>query len=190
LSFRYVHTMVGGVGMATDTSPAGDRLAMVLQRRGFWPMANIFVTDLKSGTTETIWQDIPDECKDARALWSPEGRRIAWHHNFTRGGLSDEYFYGVGLAVESESGAWESRLQTEPNTRVTPLAWAPDVSGLLCARMTEDETRATLVLLDDGLDVKATLFELDVDSWQPGKQDLGRLGDWAVVPPDVALGSQ
>ena len=190
LVFPLRHTMVGGIGMATDISPEGDRLAILLQRRGFWPMANVYTTDLEDATTESIWQDIPDECKDARALWSPDGKHVAWHHNFTRGGLSDRYYYGVGMAAKSDSGDWEPRLQSEPDTRITPIAWAPNGSGLLCARMTEDETRATLVLIDVNLQEKTTLFELDVDSWLPGKQDLGRLGDWAVVPADVLIQPQ
>ena len=187
LVFPLRQTQVGGVGMITDVSPSGDRLAMVLQRRGLWPMANIYVSDPNGGIVEKVWLDLPDECKDARALWSPDGRRIAWHHNFTRGGLADHFYYGIGMATESEDGGWETQLQPEPDTRVTPLAWAPDGSGLLCARMSEDETLATLILMDTNFRPTATLFDLEVDSWQPGKQDLGRLGDWAVVPADVPI---
>lgn len=150
-------------------------------------MANIYVGDPNSGVVEKVWLDLPDECKDARALWSPDGRHIAWHHNFTRGGLADHFYYGIGMATESEDGAWETQLQPQPDTRVTPLAWAPDGSGLLCARMSEDETLATLILMDTNFRPTATLFDLEVDSWQPGKQDLGRLGDWAVVPEDVLI---
>ena len=190
LVFPLRETMVGGVGMATDISPIGDRLAMVLQRRGVWPMANIYTVELESAKASVVWRDMPDECKDARALWSPDGKQIAWHHNFTRGGLSDQYYYGVGLARESEDGTWEPRLQSEPDARLTPVAWAPDGSGLLCARMTEDESGATLVLVDDNFQETATLFELDVDSWQPGRQDLGRLGDWAIVPANMPIGSR
>ncbi len=189
LVFPLRQTMVGGIGMVTDLSPSGDRMAMVLQRRGLWPMANIYVADLEDGSAEAIYQDIPDECKDARALWSPDGEQIAWHHNFTRGGLVDQFHYGVGLARQSGGSQWEARLQPEPDARVTPLAWAPNGSGLLCARMSDDETQATLVLIDGDFRPTTTLFDIEVHSWQPGKQDLGRLADWAIVPGDLPIPS-
>ena len=112
---------------------------------------------------------------------SPDGKSIAWHHNFTRGGLAEDFYYGVGLARESE-GRWVPRLLPEPEGRLTPLAWAPDGSGLPCARMSDDETHATLVLIDEECREVAWLFETEVHSWQPGRQDLGRLADWAIVP--------
>jgi serine/threonine protein kinase len=177
-------------GMVTDISPAGDRLAIVLQRRGLWPMANIYVGDLSSRTVELVYQDMPDECKDARPMWSPDGEQLAWHHNFTRGAFTEHFYYGIGFARQSPDGKWTPRLQPEPDGQMTPLAWAPNGSGLLCARMSEEDTHAILVLIDDEFREKVTLFELDVHSWQPGKQDLGRLGDWAIVPPDVPIRSQ
>ena len=177
-------------GMVTDVSPSGNRLAMVLERRGLWPMANIYVGDFSNRTVELVYQDVPDECKDARPMWSPAGKQLAWHHNFTRGAFAEQFYYGIGVAEQSPDGKWTPRLQPEPDGRLTLLAWAPDGSGLLCARMSEDETHAKLVLLDDAFHEKHTLFELDVHSWLPGKQDLGRLGDWAIVPPDVPVRSQ
>ena len=188
LIFPFRQTMVGGIGMATDISPAEDQLALVLQRRGFWPMANVYVADLDGSGVDVVSQDVPDECKDARALWSPDGERIAWHHNFTRGGLAEEYYYGVGLARRADD-RWEPRFQPEPDGRMTPLAWSPDGYHLLCARMSDDETRATLVLIDDRFQPVVDLFETEVHSWQPGRQDLGRLADWAIVPDDLQVGT-
>ncbi len=185
--FRFGDALIGASGAATDVSPDGGQLALIAQRRGLWPTADVYLTDLEGRAVEDLWRDDPGDRKDARALWSADGGRIAWHHNFTRGGLAEHYYYGIGLARRETDGSWTCRLQPEPEARVTPLAWSPDDRSLLCARMAPDEKRATLLLMDDRFQTARELFELEVHSWQPGERDFGRLGDWAIVPGDVAL---
>jgi hypothetical protein len=185
--FRFWDAIVGSSGVLTDVSPDGEQLAAIAQRRILWPTANVHILDTKGQLIETLWQDAPDDCKDARALWSANGACIAWHHNFTHGGLSEKYYYGVGLSRLGRDGQWTSQLQPEPEACVTPLAWSPAGQELLCARMSRDERQATLFLMDARFRTTRELFELEVHSWNPGQRDIGRLGDWAIVPDDVAL---
>jgi Tol biopolymer transport system component len=186
--FRFGEVLLGATGMATDVSPDGRQLALIAQRRGLWPTADVYLTGLEGREVEALWRDEPGDRKDARALWSSDGRRIAWHHNFTRGGLAESYHYGTGLAERGPDGRWRRRLQPEPEARVTPVAWSPDGRQLLCARMAPDQRQASLFLMGDQFQAVRELFELEVHSWQPGERDLGRLGDWSIVPDNVPLG--
>jgi hypothetical protein len=187
--FRFRDTPIGGAGMATDASPDGGRLAVVASGNRLWPTADVYILDRSGESVETIWEDHPDDRKDARALWSPNGRQIAWHHNFTRGALAETFYYGVGLASLKSDGRWRCRLQPNRAELVTPLAWTPSGSHLLCARMTRDESRATLFLMDCQFQTTRELFQLEVYGWRPGHREFGRLADWAVVPDDIPLGS-
>jgi len=187
LAFRFFDTPTGGNGVVTDVSPDRGQLAVIAQAGWAWPMSNVYITDREGRLVETLWQDDPDDRKDARVLWSDDGSRIAWHHNFTRGGLADTFYYGVGLAQLGPDGKWDCRLQPNRELLVTPLAWSPSGADLLCAQMSSDESRASLILMDDQFETTRELFELETHGWQPGHRDFGRLADWAVIPNDVPL---
>ncbi len=187
LMFSFFDTPTGGNGVVTDVSPDRRRLAVIAQTSWAWPMSNVYVTDLEGKLVETLWQDDPDDRKDARVLWSDDGTRVAWHHNFTRGGLAETFYYGVGMAQLAPEGTWDCRLQTNRELLVTPLAWSPGGPYLLCAQMSSDESRATLILMDDQFQTARELFELETHGWQPGQRDFGNLADWAIVPDDVPV---
>jgi len=187
LAFRFFDTPAGGNGVVTDACPDGDQLAVVAQPSWAWPMSNVYITDRKGQLVETLWEDDPNDRKDGRVLWHDDGTRIAWHHNFTRGGLADAFYYGVGLARLEPDGQWNSQLQPNRELLVTPLAWSPNDTHLLCAQMSPDESSATLILMDDQFETIRELFELETHGWRPGHRDFGRLADWAVVPNDVPL---
>ena len=177
-----------GDGLVTDVSPDGRRLAIIAQSRGLPATSDVYVTDPAGKKLQTVWADSPDEWKDARALWSPDGTRIAWHHNFTRGMLGKPIYHGVGMARWEPAGKWNARLQPDPEVFVTPLAWSPRGDSLLCARLRDTGQKlppATLYLTDEHLRSVRDLFELEACPWQPAQRDLGRLADWAVVPEDV-----
>jgi dipeptidyl aminopeptidase/acylaminoacyl peptidase len=179
-----------GGGLVTDVSPDGRRLAIIAQQGGSHVSADVYVTDLEGKGLQTVWVDKPDEWRDARALWSPDGSRIAWHHNFTRGMLKTPIYHGVGIARLDADGKWTARLQPTPEAFVTPLAWSPREGLLLCARMHDSTSKmpaATLYLMDEQFRTVRTLFELESTPWQPGQRELGRLADWGLVPDDVAV---
>jgi tRNA A-37 threonylcarbamoyl transferase component Bud32 len=200
-------------GLVTDVSRDG-RLALIAQSGGLSSTSNVYVTDREGKHVQTVWSDSPDEWKDARALWSPDGTRLAWHHNFTRGLLAKRIQYGVGMARCDATGKWDARLQPSPEGFVTPLVWAPRGDLLLCAQLHEarepkdlrerrEEKRegklaekrelrerlptATLCLMDEQFRVVTVLFELEACPWQPAQRDPGRLADWAIVPADVVI---
>jgi hypothetical protein len=181
-----------GDGLITDVSPDRQHLAIIAQEQGWHASADVYVTDQQGKGLQIVWVDKPDEWRDARALWSPDGSLIAWHHNFTRGLLATPIYHGVGMARLGTDGKWTARLQPTPEVFVTPLAWSPSGAQLLCARMHNPGQKmpaATLYLMDDQFRTVRTLFELDATPWQPGQRDLGRLADWASVPDDVAIAS-
>jgi Tol biopolymer transport system component/tRNA A-37 threonylcarbamoyl transferase component Bud32 len=187
LVFRFQDAVGKGDGLVTDVSPDG-RLAIIAQSRGLPSTSDVYVTDPEGKKLQTVWVDNPDEWKDARALWSPDGTRIAWHHNFTRGMLGKPIYHGVGMARWETAGKWNARLQPDPEVFVTPLAWSPRGDSLLCARLRDTGQKlppATLYLTDEHLRSVRDLFELEACPWQPAQRDLGRLADWAVVPEDV-----
>jgi len=187
LMYRFLDTPTGGNGVVTDVSPDQRQLAVIAQTGWAWPMSNVYITDLQGELVEALWKDDPDDRKDARVLWSSDRTRMAWHHNFTRGGLADEYYYGVGMAQLDAGGTWTCQLQTNRELLVTPLAWSPDGDHLLCAQMSSDESRATLILMDGRFQADRELFELETHGWQPGQRDFGRLADWAIVPTDIPV---
>lgn len=184
-----LHDAIGkGNGVITDASPDGKWLAFIAQTVGLSATADVYVTDIAGKTLQTVWVDTPGEWKDARALWSPDGTQIAWHHNFTRGGLATQIYHGVGIARRDASGKWTPRLPSATETLVTPLAWHPHGDALLCARMHESRQRmggATLFLMDSQFRDIQTLFDLEASPWQPGHRDLGRIADWAILPADL-----
>ena len=188
--FRFQDALGQGAGVVTGVSPDGRQLAVVAQSEGLWPTADVYVTDLEGKLVQTIWEDDPDDRKDGRALWSPDGRRIAWHHSFTRGAFEKTVCFGVGLARLDDQGRWIAQLQPGRETFITPLAFSPDGRYLLCARLKQTRRRvsgATLLLMDDQFHGTRELFEMEAFPWQPGQRDLGRLADWAEVPEDVKL---
>jgi Tol biopolymer transport system component/tRNA A-37 threonylcarbamoyl transferase component Bud32 len=188
--FRFQDAVGKGGGLVTDVSPDGRRLAIIAQQGGSHVSADVYVTDLEGKGLQTVWVDKPDEWRDARALWSPDGSRIAWHHNFTRGMLKTPIYHGVGIARLDADGKWTARLQPTPEAFVTPLAWSPREGLLLCARMHDSTSKmpaATLYLMDEQFRTVRTLFELESTPWQPGQRELGRLADWGLVPDDVAV---
>lgn len=192
--FRFQDALRRGDGLVTDVSPDRQRLAIIAQERGWRASANVYVADLQGKGLQTVWADKPDEWRDARALWSPDGSLIAWHHNFTRGSLATPTYHGVGMARwDAGEKKWAVRLQPTPEVFITPLAWSPSGTALLCARMHNGEQKmpaATLYVMDEQFGTTRTLFELDATPWQPGQRDVGRLADWANVPDDVVIAPQ
>ena len=190
LVFRFEDALGKGDGLITDVSPDGQRLAIIAQSGGLTPTADVYVTDRQGKNVQTVWSDDPDDWKDARALWSPDGVWIAWHHNFTRGLLAKSVYHGVGMARQGADGNWTARLQPDPDIFVTPLAWSPRGDRLLCARLRDPGQKfpaVTLYLMDEQFRSHEVLFELDSCPWQPAKRDLGRLADWAIVPDDIKI---
>ncbi len=190
LVFRLQDAVGKGDGLVTDVSPDGRQLAMIARNGGSPSTSDVYVTDQEGKRVQTVWIDSPDDWKDARALWSPDGTRIAWHHNFTRGMLGQPIYHGVGMARLDATGKWNARLQPDPEVFVTPLAWSPRDDYLLCARLHNTGQKlppATLYLMDEHLQSVRNLFELEACPWQPAQRDLGRLADWAVVPEDVVI---
>jgi len=189
--FSFQDALGQGGGLVTDVSPDGRQLAVIAQTEGLWPTADVYVTDLTGKLLHTVWSDLPDDRKDARALWSPDGKSIAWHHNFTAGSLTLPMHYGVGMARLGPDGQWTHRFQLNEKTFITPLAWAPHGRYLLCARIHNGPTTripgASLFLVDEQLQPVRVLFELEACYWQPPQRDFGRLADWAVLPADAAL---
>lgn len=191
LVFRFQDAVHRGDGLVTDVSPDRRSLAIIAQTGGSPATSDVYVTDREGKNLQTVWEDRPDEWRDARALWSPDGGRIAWHHNFSRGILVKPLYFGVGLARGGAAGKWTVRLQPESETFVTPLAWSPQGGYLLCARMRDTGQKlppATLFLMDQRFRCVQELCELDASPWQPAQRDLGRLADWAVVPEDLISG--
>ena len=105
---------------------------------GAWrSTCDIAVTNLEGADFQAVYAD--DEHRDGRAIWSPDGERIAWHHAFTRGVDGNPEHYGVGIAHPNQQGEWTAELPPEQDAFVTPLAWSPDSRYLLCA----DPSRTT-----------------------------------------------
>lgn len=189
LAFRLRDVFDDGRGMLTDASPDGRTLALAVQAAGESATADVFVCDLDGRNVRAVWKDADDEYKDARALWSVNPRRIAWHHFFTKGSNSNRLRCGVGLAWLGENGAWSGKLQPQEDA-IVPLAWSPRGDELLCARMndpTQRISKATLFCLDDQFRETRSLFDLEAGFWQTASRDLGRIADWSVVPSDLAV---
>jgi dipeptidyl aminopeptidase/acylaminoacyl peptidase len=183
--FRLHDTLGEGMGLVTGVSPDGQQLAVIAQAAGSSATADVYVTDLQGRRLHAIWEDRPDEYKDARALWSPDGTRIAWHHNFAAGTADKTIPYGVGIATLGSDRKWSARLQPDHHAFITPLAWSPRGNYLLCARIHDSGEKAppvTLLLVDDQFREVCTLFDLEVSHWDPAQRDLGRTADWAIVP--------
>jgi Tol biopolymer transport system component len=185
LQFRFLDGPTGDNGLVTDASPDFQQLAVIAQSHAFVTTSNVYLTDRDGRRIETLWRDDPDDFQDSRALWSPSGDRVAWHHTFSRPGVLDAAFYGIGLALRGEDGTWSSRLQPNDRQRVTPLAWSPDGMALLCARMSADESEAHLFLMNDRFETIRELFSVNVTGWHLGQRAAGRLADWALVPDEI-----
>jgi len=177
----------GRNAIVTDASPDGRQLLVAAQRGVFWATADVYLLDWPAGSIRPLWQDPAGEYKDARPLWSPTARAVAWHHNFTPGGLAKVIHYGVALARQDDGKAWNVEFQPDRQAFVTPLAWSPDGDQLLCARREASGAKTQLLLMDDRFRVTGELFSLDVPSWHPEDREFGNLADWAVVPADVPL---
>jgi dipeptidyl aminopeptidase/acylaminoacyl peptidase len=182
---RFRDTLGEGVGLVTGVSPDGQQLAVIAQAAGSSATADVYVTDLQGRRLHAIWEDRPDEYKDARAVWSPDGARIAWHHNFAAGTAGKSMPYGVGIATLGRDRKWSARLQPDRKAFITPLCWAPRGKFLLCARVHDSGEKVppvTLLLLDDQFREVCPLFDLEVSHWDPAQRDLGRTADWIIVP--------
>lgn len=148
--FRFEDALSEGGGVVTGVSPDGRQLALIAQKPGLWPTADVYITDLEGKPLHTLWSDLPDDHKDARALWSPDGKTIAWHHNFTAGSFAKPMYFGVGIARLGPDGKWTCRLQPNDKTFVTPLAWAPNGRLLLCADSRRPAPAGSGDLVPDG----------------------------------------
>ncbi len=171
----------------TDASPDGRYLLVTAQRGFFWATADVYLLDWRERSLQPLWQDPTGDHKDARPLWSPSGRAIAWHHNFTAGSLAKVIHYGAAVARQGDGDRWNVEFQPDQQSFVTPLAWSPDGRHLLCARREASGTKARLLLMDERFQVTEELFPLDVPGWHPEDREFGNLADWAVVPADVTL---
>ena len=139
-----------------------------------------------------------DDRADARALWSPDGKTIAWRHYFTSQFTYDEAtgrpaYCGVGLAQLRGEG-WDVKPLHKKSEFVTPLAWSPEEPFLLCAQFHDerDDVRgASLFLMDAQFrrvpKVKFTKAEKALGRWTLPEWEFAHLGDWAILPRDVAL---
>jgi formylglycine-generating enzyme required for sulfatase activity len=156
---------------------------MALQPGGWSPFLDIYVTDLTGHIVHTIWEDNPRDWRDDGGLWSPDGKRIAWRHNFTRSAHKVPEYYGVGMARLQGDGTWKAEVQPDEKTFVTPLAWSPDGQRLLCARI--HETGASLFFTNDRFQTVQAAF--DLDSWDLAyiTKGWGRKADWAILPEDL-----
>ena len=193
--FRFREALGLDSGAVTDVSPDGQKLAVIAQK-GFSPStADVYVTDLKGRSREIVWEDPGDNYADARALWSPDGERIAWQHHFTRDdpgrGEGDQVVHhGVGLARLGDDGKWVPQLQEEEDGFVVPIAWSEDSNVLLCARLHDTqaaECEAQLFLMGRQLRPVRSLFKLDTRWRQTPPWVYCGLGDWALVPGDAPL---
>jgi Tol biopolymer transport system component len=189
--FRFGDTLSERVGLVTDVSPDLKQLAVIAQQGPLWPDANVYITDLEGNAVKTIWSERPDDRREARALWSPKGDRIAWQHTFTPGNPpSGPTYYGVGQAWRTADGEWTARLQADEKATVVPLAWSPDGEVLLCAEIHEGLRRlpgASLFLMDHRFERIRETFRLPACPWVPKQRDYGRLADWATIPHDAPL---
>jgi formylglycine-generating enzyme required for sulfatase activity/Tol biopolymer transport system component len=182
--FGFRDSLQQGQGGATDVSPDGRELLMVLQSGGWAPTFDIYIADLKGHLLHTIWEDNPRDWRDGRGLWSPDGKRIAWRHTFTRGAHQQPEYYGVAVARLGAEGKWTARFQPEQDTFITPLAWSPDGRELLCARAHAGKG-ATLLLMNDQLHTAGTVAELETWDYVLSGDYCGRMADWAILPNDV-----
>jgi serine/threonine protein kinase len=188
--FRFIEALGKRSGLLTDASPDGRQLAVIAPADARSSGSDVFTCDLNGGGVRKVWTDTGKDYSDGRALWSPDGRRIAWHHNFTPPSSDGQtaIHYGVGIATLEQGGVWAAQLQTDQTNFVTPLAWSPDGKVLLCARIRGSRQRtapASFFCMNPQFGVERECFELDVSFWQPAERDLGRLADWAVVPADA-----
>lgn len=182
LVFRFHDALGQDGGLVTDTPPDGRHLLVVARQSVATTTADVYITDLDGNLIQTIWEDPDDDHRDARAIWSPDGKRIAWQHDFERG-------CGVGLARLRSGGEWAAQLQPEVTVPIMPVAWTPDSQYLLCARVRQGSGKtpsATLFLMDQQFEAVRELFDVDV-WWQ---QHSGRLADWAILPTDALAPSR
>jgi Tol biopolymer transport system component len=180
----------GRGAIVTDASPDGSTLLVAAQRGMFWATADLYLLDWRDRSIQPLWQDPAGDYKDARPLWSPTARVIAWHHNFTPGSLAKVIHYGVAVARQVDGERWNVEFQPDQQAFVTPLAWSPDGNQLLCARReTSGAKTQQLLLLDSEFRVTEELFSLDVPGWHPEDREFGNLADWAIIPADVPLPS-
>jgi len=177
LVFRFHDALGQDGGLVTDTSPDGHHLLLVARQSDAATTADVYITNLDGNLVQTVWEDPDDDHRDARAIWSPDGKRIAWQHDFERG-------CGVGLARLRSGGEWTAQLQPEVTVPIMPVAWTPDSQYLLCARVRQGSGKtpsATLFLMDQRFETVKELFDVDV-WWQ---QHSGRLADWAILSTDA-----
>jgi hypothetical protein len=186
--FRFQDAFGEGSGVVTDVSPDGRQLTAIVQTEAQPATADVFLCDVLGQGAQPLWKDADDDRKDGRALWSHDGRRIAWQHQFNASAGMELARYGVGLARLGADGKWSAELPPPGDGAVVPLAWAPRGAGLLCLRIHTPGLRAsaaTLCCLDDCSETTRPLFDLEPAFWLSAHRDLGRLGDWAIVPDDA-----
>jgi serine/threonine protein kinase len=183
------------IGVVTDVAPDGQHLAVVGQERMLPGANDVYITDLRGNMLATVWEDPADDFSDARAVWSPDGQKIAWHRCLEEakpqsGSVREPSRHGVGLARLQGDGTWTVSLPERQDTFLSPIAWSKDSRSLLCVRLDESSVKyreATLVLLDTKLGTSSELFELEGHWAQGSAWGLCRQGDWAVLSDDVPL---
>jgi len=187
--FRFRDALGEDAGLLSDISPDGRQLLLAAQDAGVARTSDIYLADLDGSQARKLWADAADDRKDARPLWSPAGRLIAWQHAFApspeTAESSDSVAQGVALARLGDDGQWQTQLPPDERATVIPLAWSPGGRLLLCARVDGGTPLADLFLMDDQFRAVRSLFRLDVRCWRTPQSDLGRLADWSVVPEDA-----
>ncbi len=85
---------------------------------------NVWIEDLRNGTASRFTFDIAE---DATAVWSRDGRTIAYRTNFSGGAAGT-------LMVKPASGLEAARkiFQTKPQDDMMPNSWSPDDQSILC----------------------------------------------------------
>jgi hypothetical protein len=187
LMFRFGGESSPQAGFASDVDPNGKRLLVIAGRPGDVSSSDLLITDLQGGLIAPVWQDEQNEKRDSRGLWSPDGERIAWQHQEDILPMRVR----IGLAVADDDNKWNARLQPEGRVPVVmPVAWTPDGRHLLCVRLfgtPPDSLRAAFFTIDMDFAVTDRLFEMPGGRSIAAQRHSGRLGDWALIPPDVSL---
>jgi hypothetical protein len=186
--FRTRDVVKQGFAVISDASRDGGRRVAYVNNGDWAPNFNVYAIDFSAaaGTISPVWID--KDHIDGRALLSRDGKRIAWRHSFTPGAYREPEYYGVGIAVLDENDRWVPKLQPDESVFVTPVAWSPADSLLLCAQVRSPDAgpKATLFLMNEQFQTVQTVAELDSwDAFQSRDVTVSRLGDWAMVPADL-----
>jgi len=104
-------------GRVTDVSPNGKELVVIAQQAGDVRTSDVYLTGPNGEVNQVLWEDADDEFRDAGAIWSADGRKIAWQHHFFAGGStlqhSDASVRWPSKAVGIKGRPWKANLQNQ-----------------------------------------------------------------------------